>query len=163
MDSSRKIVSIKQLLAKLKFLKRARKTIAFTNGCFDILHMGHVSYLEKAKQSGRVFVIGLNSDSSVRKLKGPKRPIVSQNARARVLAGLACVDFVTIFNEETPLKLIAQVKPDVLIKGADWKGKEVAGADVVKKNGGRVEFIKFVNNFSTTNIIGSILEKCACQ
>ena len=163
MDSSQKIVSIKKLLAKLKILKRARKTVAFTNGCFDILHLGHVSYLEKARRDNRILVIGLNSDSSVRKIKGPNRPIVSQNARARVLAGLACVDFVVIFNEPTPLQLIAQVKPDVLIKGADWKGKEVAGAEVVKKNGGRVEFIKFVNNFSTTNIIGSIFEKCARQ
>ena len=161
MDSSQKIVSVKKLLAKLKILKRARKTVVFTNGCFDILHVGHVSYLEKARRGNRILVIGLNSDSSVRKLKGPNRPIVSQSARARVLAGLACVVFVVIFNEPTPLQLIAQVKPDVLIKGADWKRKVVAGSDVVKANGGRVEFIKFVNDFSTTNIIGAVLKKCA--
>jgi len=140
-------------------LKRQRKTIAFTNGCFDILHFGHVRYLEAAKKS-RVLVVAINSDGSVRKIKGDQRPIVPQKERASLIAALECVDYVTIFNEPTPFKVIAALRPDVLIKGADWKGKEVVGADFVKSYGGRVEFIRYVKGFSTTKIIESIKEKC---
>jgi D-beta-D-heptose 7-phosphate kinase/D-beta-D-heptose 1-phosphate adenosyltransferase len=135
--------------------------IAFTNGCFDILHYGHVSYLEAAKKKDRVLIVGMNSDASVRSLnKAPDRPIVPQDQRAAVLAGLACVDFVILFDEPTPAKLIAALKPGILIKGADWKGKEVAGADVVKANGGRVEFITYIERLSTTNIIEKIRLSC---
>ncbi len=161
MNTKHKIVSSATLKKKILSLRKQGKEIAFTNGCFDILHFGHVSYLEAAKKDSRILIIGLNSDSSVRKLKGPKRPIVSENQRAAVLAALECVDFVTIFNEETPLKVIEAIKPDVLIKGADWKGKDVVGAASVKSHGGKVEFITYVDGLSSTNIIKTISERCA--
>ena len=162
MYTHKKIVGLKTLCHILARLRRQGRTIAFTNGCFDILHFGHVQYLEKAKGRDRVLVIGLNSDRSVRKIKGPRRPIVTQKARAAVLAALACVDYVTIFNEETPQKLIAALKPDVLIKGADWKGKKVAGSDVVRRYGGKVEYVRYVPRYSSTNIIEAVLQKCPC-
>jgi len=148
-----KIVSLSKLKKEITRLRKAGRKVAFTNGCFDILHYGHASYLEKAKKSSRILVVGLNSDGSVRRLKGPTRPINPQKARAFVLAALESVDFVTVFNEDTPYKLIKSLLPDILIKGADWKGKPVVGADVVKCNGGKVEFVTFVDNFSTTKII----------
>ncbi len=142
-------------------MRKAGKKVAFTNGCFDILHYGHVSYLEKAKKGNRILVVGLNSDASTRRLKGPTRPINPQKARAFVLAALESVDYVTVFNEDTPYKFIKAILPDILIKGADWKGKPVVGADVVKCNGGTVEFVTFVDNFSTTKII-EIAHQAAC-
>lgn len=160
MNSQYKILKLAQLKKVVAHLRKQKKTIAFTNGCFDILHYGHVQYLEGAKRPGRVLVVGLNSDSSLRGLKGKNRPIVTQRQRARLLAALTCVDYITIFNENTPYKTIAAIKPDVLIKGADWKGKGVVGADIVKKYGGRVEFVRYVKGFSTTNIIETILKKC---
>ena len=156
-----KIVGLSQLKKDLARLKKSGRTIAFTNGCFDILHYGHVSYLEKAKKAGRVLVIGLNSDASVRRLKGPERPVNPQLARASVLAALESVDYVTVFTQDTPEELIKAVSPDVLIKGADWKGKPVVGADYVKAKGGKVEFIKFVDHFSTTKIIEHVRASCA--
>jgi len=135
-------------------MRRQGKTIAFTNGCFDLMHIGHVRYLEQASRGNRILIIGLNSDVSTRSIKGPHRPIVPQKSRAAVLAALECVDFVVIFNEDTPYKTIAAIKPDILIKGADWKGKPVAGQDLVKK----VEFVKYIQGFSTTNIIEKILK-----
>ena len=161
MDSKQKILTLSALKKIVAQLKRQKKTIAFTNGCFDLMHLGHVSYLEAAKKNDRVLIVGLNSDSSIRKIKDPSRPIVSQISRSRVLAALACVDYVTIFNEATPYHLVKALGPDVLIKGADWKGKEIVGADIVKASGGRVEFIKYIDHYSTTNIIESILHKCA--
>ncbi len=160
MDTSSKILGILNLNKKINALRKKGKKIAFTNGCFDILHFGHVSYLEKAKKNDRVLIVGLNSDRSVSNIKGLTRPIVPQKGRARLLAALACVDFVTIFEEDTPLRCIEKIKPDILIKGADWKGKEIVGSSVVRSYGGRVEFIKYVDNFSTTDIIKTILEKC---
>jgi rfaE bifunctional protein nucleotidyltransferase chain/domain len=154
-----KILALSKLQKELTRLRKAGKTIAFTNGCFDILHLGHVTYLEQSKKDNRVLVVGLNSDASTRRLKGPSRPVNPQNARAAVLAALESVDFVVIFNEDTPLKLIEAVKPDILIKGADYKNQTVVGSNVVKARGGKVEFIKFVDNFSTTKII----EKMSCQ
>jgi rfaE bifunctional protein nucleotidyltransferase chain/domain len=153
-----KIIGLSKLQKELARLRKAGKTIAFTNGCFDILHFGHVTYLEKSKKPGRVLVVGLNSDGSTRRLKGPSRPVNSQKARAGVLAALESVDFVVVFNEDTPLKLIQALQPDVLIKGADYKGQTVVGADVVKGRGGKVEFVTFVDNFSTTKTI----EKMSC-
>lgn len=153
MKSSSKIVSVASLQTKIKAHKRAGKRIAFTNGCFDILHLGHVSYLEKAKGHDRVLIVGVNSDASVRRLKGAGRPVNGQSARAQVLAALSCVDYVTVFNKDTPLELIKRIKPDILIKGADWKDKPVAGADFVQKHGGRVQFIEFVKGYSTSNIL----------
>ena len=148
-----KVLSLTSLLKKLPSLRRQGKTIAFTNGCFDLMHIGHVKYLEKASRGNRILIVGLNSDKSINCIKGPNRPIVEQKSRAAVLAALESVDFVVIFNEDTPHKTIAAIKPDILIKGADWKGKSVAGEDLVKK----VEFIKFIKGFSTTNIIEKII------
>ncbi len=158
---SKKIVTLPSLKRKLPGLRRAGWTIAFTNGCFDILHSGHVTYLEAAKKKDRVLIVGLNSDASIRRIKGPQRPIVPQKERAHVLAALECVDFVAIFDDDTPQKLIEAVKPDILIKGADWKGKDVVGSDVVKRCGGRVELIAYVKDCSTTNIIEKIRKTCA--
>ena len=160
MNTKSKIVAVEQLKRLLSKFRRQGKKIAFTNGCFDLLHYGHVSYLEKAKRGDRILVVGLNSDSSVRCLKGPSRPINNEKVRAAVLAALACVDFVVIFREETPARLIERLMPDILIKGADWKGKEVAGASIVKAAGGKVELIDYVDNFSTTKIIDSINAQC---
>jgi rfaE bifunctional protein nucleotidyltransferase chain/domain len=158
MSIAKKICGLSKLKKELARLRRAGKTIAFTNGCFDILHYGHVTYLEKSKKGNRVLVVGLNSDASTRRLKGPSRPVNPQRARASILAALESVDFVTVFNEDTPLKLITALQPDVLIKGADYRNQTVVGSDVVKARGGRVEFIKFVDHFSTTKII----EKMSC-
>lgn len=151
-SSQKKIIGLPALKKILSVLRRQKKTIAFTNGCFDLMHLGHVTYLQAAKKGDRILIVGLNSDQSISRIKGPSRPICPQKSRAAVLAALACVDYVVIFNEETPLTLIEAVKPDVLIKGADWKGKDVVGANIAKK----VELIKYVNGFSTTNIIEKI-------
>lgn len=156
MDSREKILSLINLKKTLARLRKNGRTIAFTNGCFDILHAGHISYLETAKKKGRILVVGLNSDRSVRRIKGPRRPIMSDKERARVLSALSCIDYVTIFQEATPLKLIQTIKPDVLIKGADWKNKKIVGQEFVEKNGGRVELIKYLPQFSTTKIINKI-------
>ncbi len=156
MAKESKVVSLPVLKRRIAALRARGKIIAFTNGCFDILHYGHVSYLKAAKKNDRILVVGLNSDDSIRRLKGPDRPIHAQKYRAEVLAALECVDLVTVFHEDTPYNLIAAIKPDVLIKGADWKGKEIVGSDIVKKNGGRVELIQYVRDFSTTGIAAKI-------
>ncbi len=156
MNTKKKIIKLESLKSRLRFLRAKGKKIAFTNGCFDILHFGHVSYLESAKKNNRILVIGLNSDSSIRKIKGPNRPIIAETRRASLLAALECVDFVTIFHEETPLRVIEALKPDILIKGADWKGKEVIGGDLVKRLGGKVEYISYIPGCSTTKIIEKI-------
>lgn len=160
MTTRHKVITTASLRPKLALLRRQGRVIAFTNGCFDILHYGHVSYLEAAKKKDRVLVVGMNTDASVRGLKGPGRPIVPQDQRAAVLAGLACVDFVVLFDEPTPYALIKAVRPDVLLKGADWKGKEVAGSDIVTAQGGRVEFVTFIERLSTTNIVEKIRQQC---
>ena len=153
MKSANKIIGAQTLKAKLSSFRRQGKQIAFTNGCFDLMHLGHVTYLQAAKNKGsRILVVGLNSDKSIRSIKGPSRPICPQKSRAAVLAALSCVDFVVLFNEETPYNLIKTLQPDVLIKGADYKGQRVAGSDLVKK----VELIKFVPGFSTSHIIAKI-------
>ena len=156
-----KILTVSSLRPKLEKLRRSGRKIVFTNGCFDILHIGHVSYLEEARKKGDVLVIGLNSDGSVKNIKGPKRPIVPQAERAYILAALEVVDFVVIFKENTPQKLIAQLRPHVIAKGADWKGKEIVGATFVKSYGGKVALIKFVPRHSSTNMIETILKRCA--
>ena len=127
--------------------------IVFTNGCFDVLHYGHVHYLLQAKELGDILVIGLNSDNSVRRLKGPTRPINGENERAFVLAALVCVDYVTLFEEDTPEELIKVVRPDVLVKGGDYTLDNIVGADFVMQNGGTVTTIPFVEGFSSTRII----------
>ena len=135
-----------------------RQKIVFTNGCFDILHAGHVDYLRKAANLGNILIIGLNSDESVHKLKGASRPINNQNDRAEVLSALSFVDYIAIFDEDTPLNLIKEIRPSVLVKGGDYKKEEIVGADVVLDDGGRVEIIDFVENKSTTNIIEKMKE-----
>jgi rfaE bifunctional protein nucleotidyltransferase chain/domain len=133
-----------------------KERVVFTNGCFDILHVGHVCYLEQAKALGDVLVVGLNSDSSVVKLKGPQRPIVPQAERGELLLALKPVDYVIVFSEDTPLELIKKVKPDVLVKGGDWPVEKIVGADFVQANGGKAYSLPFVDGSSTTNIIEKI-------
>lgn len=152
-----KVVSLKKLQSELSSARR-RKKVVFTNGCFDILHAGHVRYLKKARSLGDVLVVGLNSDSSVRSIKGETRPIVPEKERAEVLSALSCVDYVVLFNDSTPVKLIESIKPDVLAKGADWAAKDIAGGDIVKKSGGKIARITLVKGRSTTNIIRRVLE-----
>ena len=132
------------------------KKIVFTNGCFDILHVGHKRYLEQASALGDVFVIGVNSDASVKRLKGPSRPVNSEQDRMEILSALGFVDYVVLFDENTPYELIKQIQPDVLVKGGDYKPEEVVGRDIVEARGGRLELIKFVEGKSTTNIINKI-------
>ena len=163
MASEKKIVTIAALKRRLRADRQAGKTIAFTNGCFDILHVGHVAYLEAARKRNRILVVGLNSDRSVSRIKGPDRPINPELSRARVLAALACVDYVILFNEETPYDLIKAVGPDVLIKGGDWTVDNVVGADIVKAKGGRVEIISYIPDVSTTGIIAKIKDRMYTQ
>ncbi|MBZ0166153.1 MAG: D-glycero-beta-D-manno-heptose 1-phosphate adenylyltransferase [Candidatus Omnitrophica bacterium] len=158
--SKNKVVTLTALLKAVQRHRQAGKVIAFTNGCFDIIHFGHVAYLEKAKKQDRILIVGLNSDASIRRIKGSTRPINPQRHRARVLAGLQSVDYVCVFSAETPINLIRAVCPDVLIKGADWKGKGIVGADVVTANGGRIEYIQFEKGCSTSNVIDKIRKTC---
>lgn len=139
--------------------KNKGKRIVFTNGCFDILHSGHVRYLNEAASLGDVLIVGLNSDSSVKRLKGEGRPINSQEDRAEVIKALRCVDYVVVFDDDTPYELISRIKPDVLVKGGDYKPYEVVGKDIVESNGGSVVIIPFVEGKSTTNIVNHIREK----
>ena len=132
------------------------ESVVFTNGCFDILHRGHVEYLNQAKELGDYLIIGLNSDSSVKKLKGDDRPVNNESDRAFVLSNLKCVDAVIIFEEDTPYDLIKTVKPDFLVKGGDWKEEQIVGSDIVKSNGGKVISLKFVDSYSTSDIIERI-------
>ncbi len=152
-----KIIKREGLAGNVQALKRAGKTIVFTNGCFDLLHIGHIRYLKSAKAEGDVLLVGLNSDRSVRQIKGPARPIVSENERAEILASLACVDFVTFFDEPDPLATIQVLMPDVLVKGADWEKDAIVGKDVVEANGGRVVRIPVTEGASTSRIIEKIL------
>lgn len=151
-----KILKKDVLRKKLEDLRKKGKKIAFTNGCFDILHVGHVRYLRKARKTADVLVLALNSDSSVRSIKGEKRPLINEKERAEILAALEFVDFVTIFKESTPLKLIKYLKPDILIKGGDWPEEKVIGREEVKKWGGHVEIIPEIKGKSTTNIVEKI-------
>jgi rfaE bifunctional protein nucleotidyltransferase chain/domain len=153
-----KILKLSDLLKVVEDLRNTGKQIVFTNGCFDILHVGHVRYLTAARLKGDALVLGLNSDASVKSIKPDNRPIVSQDQRAEVLAGLACVDYITIFDEPDPLALIQTIKPDVLIKGADWEEKKIIGSDVVKSYGGNVVRIEVVPDISTSRIIQRILK-----
>lgn len=133
--------------------KNERKKIVFTNGCFDIVHLGHIDYLEKAKNLGDKLVLGLNTDASVKRLKGANRPIINEYARARMMAALAFVDAVILFDESTPKELIETICPDILVKGDDYSIENIVGADFVIKNGGEVKTISLVDGYSTSNII----------
>jgi len=153
-----KIITLGCLAAIVKKLKRSGKKIVFTNGCFDILHYGHVKYLQDAKAKGDFLIVAINSDASVKKIKGPHRPIVSELDRMRTIASLACVDFVVLFNQTDPLKLIEVLLPDYLIKGSDWSADKIIGSDLVKKHGGKVLTVKLVPGRSTTALIKKIVK-----
>jgi rfaE bifunctional protein nucleotidyltransferase chain/domain len=148
-----KICSWESLQKKLAVWRFKDRKIVFTNGCFDILHLGHIVYLSKARDLGGVLVVGLNSDDSVHRLKGPERPLNNEHARAIALASLSFVDAVILFEEETPLELIRQVKPDFLVKGKDYREHEIAGSDFVNSSGGKVVTLELVKGYSTSHLI----------
>lgn len=153
-----KLVSKEQALAELKKLKHQGKKIVFTNGCFDILHPGHVDYLSQARDQGDFLALGLNTDDSVKRLgKAPNRPVNDQASRAKVLAGLASIDCIVLFNEDTPYELIKFLEPDVLVKGDDYAVEKIVGYDLVTARGGKVITIPFLQGYSTTNLIKKIL------
>jgi len=159
MDTNSKILEIQDLQAKVAAIKDSGKKVVFTNGCFDILHVGHVRYLAAARLEGDILVVGLNSDESVRLIKSAKRPIVKQNERAEVLASLWCVDYIILFNEPDPLLLIEAIGPDILVKGEDWAKENIIGADFVNDKGGRVVRIPVVPKASTSGIIERIVRR----
>ena len=150
-----KFLSLPQLLERLNAVREGKKVV-FTNGCFDVLHRGHVSYLAQARDLGDLLVLGLNSDSSVRRLKGPTRPVNDEESRALVLASLECVDYVVLFDEDTPYRLIDAVQPDILVKGGDYQIDQIVGYDIVKARGGEVLTLPFVDGFSSTSIINRL-------
>ncbi len=154
--SADKIRNLEEAKAQVAEWKRQGKRVVFTNGCFDLLHLGHVDYLEKARNLGDVLVVGLNTDDSVSRFKGPQRPIQDERSRARVMAALQSVSLVVYFNEDTPLKLISELVPQVLVKGSDYLAENIVGADVVKSAGGEVKTIDFVPGYSTTRIVEKI-------
>lgn len=151
-----KIVSRPEAAARVRAWRQAGRTVVFTNGCFDLLHLGHVDYLEQARHLGDVLIVGLNTDESVGRFKGPDRPIQDEQSRARILAALHFVDLVVLFNEDTPLDLISSVLPDILVKGNDYLAENIVGADVVKQHGGSVKTIPLVPGYSTTKIVEKI-------
>lgn len=149
-------LAISSLEEYCREIRLKNKKIIFTNGCFDIIHPGHIHILSKAKSLGDILVVGLNSDLSVKKLKGDKRPLVSEDDRSRVLLSLRFVDYVIIFNELTPLKVIEKIKPDFLVKGGDYNENDIVGSDFVKASGGQVEIIKFLDGYSSSNYIDNL-------
>jgi len=158
-NDNKKVVTRATASSAVATAHEAGRRVAFTNGCFDILHAGHVRYLSAARASADMLLVGLNTDESVRKIKGPQRPINPEALRAEVLAGLACVDFVILFDEPDPLALIQTIIPDVLVKGADWPEDQIVGADFVKQHGGRVVRIALVADISTSALIQTIRER----
>ena len=151
-----KLIEFNQIESIVKKLKREKKNIVFTNGCFDIIHAGHVQYLSEARDLGDVLIIGLNSDESVQRLKGKTRPVISQTDRATVLSALESVSYIIIFDEDTPYNLIQKIKPDILVKGGDWQPKDIVGSDIVLANNGIVKSLSFKDGISTTEIIDRI-------
>ncbi len=150
------VIKQSQLKNILSRERKKGKKIVFTNGCFDILHYGHIKLLETAKSKGDILIVGLNSDSSVKRLKGEGRPVQGERARAGILMSLRMVDYVVIFNETTPLRLIKSIKPDVLVKGSDYRDKKVVGREEVEKRGGEVYLFPLIKGYSTTDIISQI-------
>lgn len=155
---NQKIINKEKLTPLLTYWRLKNNRIVFTNGCFDILHRGHIEYLAKAASLGDVLVIGLNTDQSVKNIKGPKRPVQDEKSRALVLASLTFVTAVVFFNEDTPYNLIEQIKPDVLVKGADYQKKDIVGADVVESNGGEIITVNLTEGYSTSSVINKIKE-----
>jgi D-glycero-beta-D-manno-heptose 1-phosphate adenylyltransferase len=158
MELQEKVITLEAYAGRADKLRESGKKIVFTNGCFDILHAGHVRYLAAARSEGDVLVVGLNSDLSVKMIKDPGRPIIDQAHRSEVLSGLSCVDHIIFFDEADPLALIKAVKPDVLVKGADWEVEDIVGADIVSANGGKVVRVPVVSEISTTAIIEKIVK-----
>ena len=158
-----KLRELGELKDRLEQLRNEGQRIVFTNGCFDILHAGHVRYLNAARQQGDLLVVGLNSDASVQRIKGPRRPLIAQQQRAEVLAGLWCVDFIVIFDQPDPLAVIQTLRPNVLVKGDDWPVDQIIGSDEVKADGGRVVRIPVVADISTSRIIERIVDRFSGQ
>ena len=154
-----KIISIEKIATQVKFWRKKSGKLVFTNGCFDILHSGHVRYLQTASGFGDILIVGLNSDASVSLLKGTRRPIMTQTDRAYLLSAIEAIDCIVIFDEETPARLIKIVNPDVLVKGGDYLPDDVVGNDIVKKNGGCVKIVPYVEGKSTSEIVNSILDQ----
>lgn len=156
MNSIKSIKEIKEIRYRLK---QENKKVVFTNGCFDLIHSGHVDYLVKAKELGDILIVALNSDQSVKRIKGDKRPILKQEERAFIVSNLKPVDYVTFFEEDTPAEIINELLPDILVKGADWSIDKIVGRDIVEANGGKVKTITFVNDQSTSKIIQLIKDR----
>ncbi|MCI0389498.1 MAG: D-glycero-beta-D-manno-heptose 1-phosphate adenylyltransferase [Acidobacteria bacterium] len=154
-----KVFSLDQLRTERERLRRAGRRVVFTNGCFDLIHPGHIKYLQEARRLGDALIVALNSDGSVRELKGEKRPILDQNDRADVMAALGCVDYVIIFDEPTPREIIAALLPDVLVKGGDWGVERIVGRDEVEAAGGEVLSLPFIEGCSTTDLIERIVHR----
>jgi rfaE bifunctional protein nucleotidyltransferase chain/domain len=152
-DKIKTLANLAKIIAKLK---KSKKKIVFTNGCFDLIHRGHVNYLQTAKKKGDILVVAINSDASIKQLKGESRPINCQLDRSELIAALESVDYVTIFTQSTPLEVIKKIKPDVLVKGADWKASDIVGADILKQYGGKIAREKFLSGYSTTKLIEKI-------
>lgn len=153
-----KILTLEGVKHQVKRWRLVGKKIVFTNGCFDILHMGHIEILSKAAEAGDILIVGMNTDASVKRLKGPSRPVNDQSFRALMLASLTIVDAVVLFDEDTPLELIKEIEPDVLLKGGDYQLSQVVGAEEVVKNGGEVTIVPLVKGFSTSSLIQKIQE-----
>jgi rfaE bifunctional protein nucleotidyltransferase chain/domain len=158
-----KILSLDQLQTERERLRRLGRRVVFTNGCFDLIHPGHIRYLQSASRLGDALIVALNSDRSARELKGEKRPILDQNERAEVMAALGCVDYVTIFDEPTPREIISALLPDVLVKGGDWDIVRIVGRDEVEAAGGEVLSLPFVEGCSTTDLIERIVRRYGVQ
>lgn len=151
-----KVKTIAELKKSISLLKKRGKRVVFTNGCFDLLHYGHVKYLQEARKKGDCLVVAVNSDASVKRIKGKGRPLVGQEDRLKTIAGLESVDYVTMFDQDTPLKVIGLIKPDILVKGSDWKKADIVGRDCVLGYGGKVVTVKLLDGRSTTNLIKKI-------
>ncbi|WP_018476435.1 D-glycero-beta-D-manno-heptose 1-phosphate adenylyltransferase [Pontibacter roseus] len=156
MNTKDKIYTLPQLRQQLQAWRAQGQKVVFTNGCFDLLHLGHVDYLEKSRQLGDKLVLGLNTDASISRIKGPNRPLQDEMSRARVMASLLFVDAVVLFDEDTPLELIKALQPDILVKGDDYSIENIVGQDVVTARGGEVRTVPLVKGYSTTNIVKKI-------
>jgi len=152
------IMNREKLKKTVNSLKKAGKKVVFTNGCYDLLHVGHIRLLQSARKKGDILIVAINSDASVRRIKGDKRPLVKQSERAETLAALECVDIVTVFNEDDPFNIIKDIMPDILVKGGDWPLDKIIGSDIVIKNGGKVMNIKYQAGKSTTNLVGRVVK-----
>ncbi len=155
----KRVLDRKEAAVLVEKMKKDGKKIVFTNGCFDILHVGHLRYLNEAKEQGDILVVGVNSDDSVRRLKGPERPINCEEDRAEMLTGLKAVDYAVIFTEDTPVELIGELKPSIHVKGGDYKKEDLPETEIVEKNGGEVRILTLVEGKSTTNVVNKIMDK----